>query len=145
MSKRDDYDAILAVNRHALTPDGWVHEQDNSKLVMRDGAPHILVREVGVNTYTHTDDIEARIAEDYWAETEDYWAGVRAEWARLEAEKESFGLTIQGEPEPLYMPLLELAGAVEEGEKSTEVALAEARAVIAKFTTTTPGALRTAS
>ena len=25
------------MNRHALTPDGWVHEQENSKLAMIDG------------------------------------------------------------------------------------------------------------
>lgn len=140
-TKRDDYDAILAVNRHAITPDGWVHEQDNSKLVMR-GRPHILVREVGVNTYVKADDIEAKIADDYWAATEGYWAGVRAEWARLESENESFGLTIQGEPEPLYAPLLEIAGAVEKGEKGVEDAIAEARAVIAKFTTATPAPLQ---
>ena len=38
MTTRDDYHAIDAVNRHALTPTGWVHEQDNSKLILT-GAP----------------------------------------------------------------------------------------------------------
>src|SRR5690606_5653234 len=31
-SKRKDYDVLIGVNRHVLTPAGWAHEQDNTKL-----------------------------------------------------------------------------------------------------------------
>ena len=55
MTTRDDYHAVDAVNRHTITPWGWVHEQDNSKLVLTE-APHALVREVGLNTYRAFDD-----------------------------------------------------------------------------------------
>jgi Family of unknown function (DUF6607) len=48
---RSDYDVILCVNREAITPAGWVEEEDNTKLVLR-GTPQALVREVGLNTYT---------------------------------------------------------------------------------------------
>ncbi len=137
---RDDYHAVDAVNRHAITPFGWVHEQDNSKLVL-SGDPQALVHEVAVNTYKHYDDFETDVGDDYWAETADFWAEVRAEWARIEAENPVFGLTIQGEPEALYMEVLELAGAVNDGTKETAVAAEEARAVIAKYTTTEIGSL----
>lgn len=139
-TKRDDYHAIAAVNRHAITPDGWVHEQDNTKLVI-SGEPHALVREVGVNTYKRSDDFEVAIAEDYWAATKDYWAAVRAEWTRIESENDAFGLTIQGEPDELYMPLLKLAGDVKDGEETLETALEQARDVIAEYTTTDIGTL----
>lgn len=139
-TKRDDYQAILAVNRHAITPQGWVHEQDNSKLVL-EGSPHILVREVGVNTYARGSDFAVAVAEDYWAKTKDFWAGVRAEWTKLETENKTFALTIQGEPTALYNPMLEIAEQVQEGEEEIAPALDEARALIAKFTTTAPGAL----
>jgi hypothetical protein len=46
------YDRYEAINRHALTPTGWVHEQDNSKIGERDGASVTFVHEVGLNTYT---------------------------------------------------------------------------------------------
>ncbi|MEM9055614.1 MAG: DUF6607 family protein [Pseudomonadota bacterium] len=134
MTTRDDYHAVDAVNRHAITPWGWVHEQDNSKLML-DGEPQVLVREVGVNTYRTFDDYPVSAAEDYWAATEDYWAGVRAEWTRIEAEHARFAINIQGETTDLYMPLMELAGAVKEGEKDLDLALAEARKVIAKYVT----------
>lgn len=146
-TKRDDYHAILAVNRHALTPLGWVHEQDNSKLIQAgplaaDG-DQVLVREVAVNTYNRTDDLAAEIADDYWAKTQDYWAGVRAIWDEMADTHQTFGLTIQGEPEALYFPILSLADAIASGETSVETAMAEARTVITDFTDTTPADTRT--
>lgn len=139
-TKRDDYHAIDAVNRHAITPNGWAHEQDNTKLVLT-GAPHALVREVGVNTYMRSNDFDVSVAEDYWAETADYWAAVRAAWTRLENENEAFGLTIQGEPEALYMQLLELAGEVNDGTRETAEAAGKALRIIADYTTSDIGAL----
>ncbi|MEZ5983480.1 MAG: DUF6607 family protein [Parvularculaceae bacterium] len=139
-TKRDDYDVVDAINRHAIMPNGWVHEQDNSKL--RLGAhPQILVREIGVNTYVRDDEFDATPADEYWEATKDYWAGVRAIWSKMEAENASFGLTIQGEPADLYNPLLELAEKVREGEEPAASADVEAGAVIAKFTTTHPAPL----
>lgn len=139
---RDDYQAILAVNRHAITPDGWVHEQDNSKVILTGGAPKVLAREFGLNTYRHYDAFDATVATKYWDATKAFWTAVRADWDRLEREAPVFGLTVQGEPEPLYSPLLELADAVAAGTKTTEAAAVEAKAVIATFTTTTPAPLQ---
>lgn len=134
MTTRDDYHAVDAVNRHVITPWGWVHEQDNTKLILSDD-PVALVREVGVNTYRKSDGYPISAAEDYWTATGDFWAGVRAEWTRIETENERFAITIQGETEDLYMPLLTLADEVKDGEKALEPALAEARAVIDRFVT----------
>ena len=134
MTKRDDYHAVNAVNRHAITPWGWVHEQDNSKIVL-SGEPQTLVREIGVNTYVRNDDFDIDIADDYWAETEDYWAAVREAWTRVETENPQFGLTLKGEPEDLYMPLLELASDVQDGKKTVSEAEVEAKSVIEKYTT----------
>jgi hypothetical protein len=140
MTTRDDYHAVDAINRHVITPWGWVHEQDNSKLVLT-GEPTALVREVGVNTYRKFNDYPVSAAEDYWAGTRDFWAGVRAEWTRIEAGNERFMITIKGETEDLYTPLLELANAVKDGEKALEPALAQARAVINKYVKSDVGLL----
>jgi len=140
MTTRDDYHAVDAVNRHVITPWGWVHEQDNSKLVLSDN-PVALVREVGVNTYRKFDGYPISVAEDYWAATGDFWAGVRAEWTRIETANERFAITLQGETEDLYMPLLALADEVKDGEKALEPALIEARAVINSFITPELGEL----
>ncbi|MEO1027549.1 MAG: DUF6607 family protein [Pseudomonadota bacterium] len=140
MTTRDDYHAIDAVNRHVITPWGWVHEQDNSKLILH-GEPHALVREIGVNTYKRFDAYPVSAADEYWTATEDFWAGVRAEWNRIEAENERFAITIQGETEALYNPLLGLAIGVMDGEFELEEALVEARSVINSFVTPEVGLL----
>ncbi len=140
MTTRDDYHTIDAVNRHVITPWGWVHEQDNSKLIL-SGEPKALVREIGVNTYRRFDDFPVSVADAYWAATEQFWAGVRAEWSAVEAQGEQFAITIKGETEALYMPLLGLANAVQEGEFTLEEALVEARLVIRSFVTADIGQL----
>lgn len=141
MTTRDDYHAVDAVNRHVLTPTGWVHEQDNSKLVLR-GEPQVLVRESGLNTYRRFDDYPVAAAEDYWAGTADFWEGVRAEWSRIASENDEFAITLKGETEDLYMPLLELAGQVQAGEMALDPALQEARSVIGKYVTADIGDLQ---
>ena len=137
---RDDYHTIRAGNRHALTPTGWVHEQDNAKLILTGDKPTLLVREVGVNTYTRSSDFAVTIATDYWTKTADFWAEVRSIWTELE-KGDYLALTMAGEPEALYMPLLTLAGALVEGETSLEDAKRDARDIIANFTETKPAPL----
>lgn len=139
MTTRDDYDAVLAVNRHTITPFGWVQEEENSKLVLR-GDHHVLVREIGINSYKRTDAIP-KDGDDYWNATKEFWALVRADWTQLENSAQRFGLTVQGEPEPLYIPILDLADEVQAGKKQTKAAAEEAEKVIADFTTTDIGTL----
>jgi len=135
MTTRDDYHAVDAVNRHAITPDGWVHEQDNTKVVLTSGEPLALVREVAVNTYKRNDAIDTAPVDEQWNATSAFWADIRQVWEAFEEAGEPYALTIKGEPGDLYMPLLQLAGAIEEGEKSTEEAIKEAREVIGTYTT----------
>ncbi len=133
-TKRTDYHAIEAVNRHAITPNGWVHEQDNTKLVLEGGDARALVREVGVNTYIHTDELNSEVAMDYWNKTKDFWQAIRAEWTRLETETPAFGLTVQGEPEEVYMQILGVATGLVEGELSNEQATKDAIRIIEEYT-----------
>jgi hypothetical protein len=83
-STRKDYDVLLAVNRHSITPWGWVHEQDNTKWDRTDtsGRPY-LARELGVNEYRRISTFDFAPARAYFERTSGYWAAVRAEWARV--------------------------------------------------------------
>ena len=133
-TKRDDYDAIRAVNRHALTPGGWVHEQDNTKLRLGDQGPAPLVREVGVNRYAHNSDFAVAVAEEYWQDTAAYWDAVRGLWTRLEREQGEIGLTLEGEPEAMYADFLGHAEALASGERTLAAAVAEARQTLRRYT-----------
>lgn len=141
MTTRDDYHAINAVNRHVITPLGWVHEQDNDKVVLSSGSPVLLAREVGVNTYERDSDFAVDVALDYWTDTEDFWAAIRDEWARIADQSNRFGLTIQGESEALYMPLLELASAVADGKTPLSEAVTKGREMVRAHVTFDPAPL----
>ncbi len=134
-SKRDDYDVLVTLNRHALTPEGWVHEQDSSKIILRKEA-QILAREIGVNTYTASDAFKIQVAEDYWNNTKEFWAEVRAEWRKLHDEFGTFGVKPSDQSGKLYNQILLLAKNVREEKLDLETAVVRAREIIRASTTT---------
>jgi hypothetical protein len=115
-TKRTDYHALEVVNRHTLTPAGWVHEQDNTKLALgADGSVRALARERGINHYTRIDDYDFDAGREYWKRTSAFWAEVRAEWERVLAAHPV--VTIRPEPngEPRIERIFELAERVRDG------------------------------
>jgi hypothetical protein len=87
-SKRDDYQIINAENRHTITPNGWTHEQDNTKTVRGAGAAdRTLVREFGFNEYRRVRGADLAAAQDYWLATAAFWREVRARWDRALADQ----------------------------------------------------------
>ena len=130
---RTDYHAISAVNRHVITPNGWVHEQDNTKMVVpADGsAPYALVREVGVNTYLYGDLPRDDAADAYWADTAEFWSRVREFYDALEARSDGFRVEDDAEGEQLYGPMLNASMRLHFGAEDLEGAWAEAQALLA--------------
>jgi len=130
------YNRYACINRHALTPTGWVHEQDNDKIGERDGQSVTFVHEDGVNTYTRFSDYPAVAADDYWSDTRDYWAGVRAAWDDAIARGRG-RVHVPEEPENGAVTgpnLMGLAMRIHDGEIATAPALTEARATIRQAT-----------
>lgn len=107
-TKRDDYDVLVARNRHTLTHTGWVHEQDNYKLVLRDGKRNILVRETGLNTYDHIDQAKADAARGYWTRTKDFWADVRGQWSEIFASGSPIKIAKTIDEAPLWKAMSNL-------------------------------------
>ena len=133
------YDRYLGTNRHALTPAGWVHLQDNVKMGPSegdDGDLTAIVQEDVINTYRTVDNYDPRPGDDYWAATKAYWAGVRAAWdERIQA---SGGLYLEEEANRGAVtgkPLMDWAVDVQEGRLTTEAAIEQARALITRATT----------
>ncbi len=116
-SKRKDYQVLEVVNRHTLTPGGWVHEQDNTKVVIDEGgARHALARERGINEYVRIGDFDFGPGKAYWNKTKGYWADVRARWEAGLAMADSFVLTPDPDGEPRIMEFFGQAERVEKGE-----------------------------
>lgn len=130
------YNRYASINRHALLPDGWVHEQDNTKQRDADGQVTTIVQEDGFNTYTHFNGYEVAAAESYWNDTKEYWAGVRQSWdeaitrgrGRIRIGEQADWGSVTSEA------LMGLADRIHGGAAQTAPALAQAQAAIAQAT-----------
>jgi len=132
------YDRYLGTNRHAVTPWGWVHLQDNQKMQPAQGAEGeltVVVHEDVVNSYRRYDGFDPKAGDDYWAATQGYWAAVRGAWDAAIARGD--GVRLQEEPQAGAVTgpeLMSLAESVQSGDVSEADAIARAQALIAEAT-----------
>jgi hypothetical protein len=106
---RDDYHILRAINTHALTQTGWVHEQDNTKIVQDGDKTEALVREMGLNVYDRTLESRCSIARQWWRDHRPFWMDVRAKWDKvLGGEQRSIHLADAVEEGPLHEHLFAL-------------------------------------
>ncbi|MGN6222666.1 DUF6607 family protein [Pseudoxanthomonas sp.] len=116
-TRRSDYNAMSVINRHTLTPNGWTHEQFNTKVLRKpDGSQVQLAREFGFNDYIKTRDIDFKPAYDYWKGTADYWARVRARWQGFLERGTGVHLRTRIDGMAMIIPLFTQAEARQEGK-----------------------------
>ncbi len=118
-SVRDDYGVLEGVNRHIVIPTGWVHEQDNIKLIIDEkGMPApvnpYISKEVGLNRYERISGEEYAPGEEYWEATGEFWGDVRDAWSGYIEENNTIKLKSNVEGKKLYQYLFEYAAQVQE-------------------------------
>ena len=102
-TKRSDYNVTTRGNRHEITRTGWVHDQDNSKVIREAGkADVILAKEKGYNTYVKVADSKCKAAADWWTENQDKWALVRNKWDAVYNRNTNLSLEEKVDNKPLY-------------------------------------------
>lgn len=80
-TQRNDYNVTVRGNRHEITDYGWLHDQDNSKVVRENGKEDVLLaKEKGYNTYVKVDDSKCQAAINWWKDHQAKWQLVRNEW-----------------------------------------------------------------
>lgn len=80
-TKRSDYNVTMRGNRHEITNFGWVHDQDNDKIIRAAGNEDLIIaKEKGYNTYVKVGESMCKAAQDWWAKKYDKWATVRSKW-----------------------------------------------------------------
>ncbi len=108
-TKRTDYNVMRRKNHHEIRPDGYVHEQDNDKIIRTEAGDQLLASEKGLNTYTRTDEKKCQAAKDWWAKNRTYWADVRAVWNEVLAGRSTVAIKGQVKGNVLGRELDELA------------------------------------
>mgnify|MGYP006091611795 FL=1 len=105
-SKRIDYNVTLRGNRQEITPSGWVHNQDNKKIIRVKGEKDkVLAHEKGYNNYVKVDDSRCESAANWWDKNKTKWENVRMKWAEVYGRKKNLNLKKTVNNNPLYMVL----------------------------------------
>ena len=124
-SVRSDYQVLEGINTHTIVPTGWVHEQNNLKLVLDgDGMPAAatpyLARELGVARYDRLEGFDFSAGHEYWEQTSRYWKAVRDRWQRIAERSDSLSLSALHEGQSLYERLFVYAERVARADEYDE-------------------------
>jgi hypothetical protein len=121
-SVRDDYNILKRTNRIIITDSGWVHDQDNQKIIRKDGKDKLLVEEKGINTYKRVSDSQCAPAKKYWEKNKEYWGRVRSVWENYLATHSTVEMKKSVDGKPLHDFLFDLAKDYADGKvKPTEI------------------------
>lgn len=108
-SVRSDYNILKRTNRLNISDKGYIHEQDNEKVLRKDGKDKMLVQERGLNTYDRVDDKKCAPAKYYWERYQGFWSKVRREWENKFSGQNSISLKFKVEDKLLHEYLLKLS------------------------------------
>lgn len=113
---RSDYNVLRRRNRHEMLPQGWVHEQDNDKLLRSTQGDSLIASEKGYNDYVRISESRCKAAVDYWKKHEAYWTRVRSIWSRYYERGQDFSLARAVDNKPLFQHLFALPPTATEAE-----------------------------
>lgn len=106
---RNDYNVLKRTNFHETTNFGWIHDQDNSKLIRKENEKDVLLaEEKGHDLYKKVDDSKCKVAQEWWKKNNSVWKKVRDQWEIVFAKKKDLTLEKKVDNLPLFMKLFEL-------------------------------------
>lgn len=105
-SKRSDYNVMMRGNQVEITKEGWLHEQDNEKVIREDDKEDVLlVEEKGYNVYRKVADEKCKAAKNWWATNKDFWSRVRNKWSDVYGRDKDLALEKAVNVQALFMQL----------------------------------------
>ena len=108
-STRDDYNIMLRRTRHEITSWGWLHDQDNDKIVRKkDSKDFVIAQEKGINNYRKVADEKCKFAQDWWTENQNLWQDVRNIWSNIYNQNSTFSMHNKVEDKKLFQHLFPL-------------------------------------
>lgn len=107
-TQRNDYNLTVRGNRVEITNEGWIHDQDNKKVIRKPGKKDVLLaKEKGHNVYTKVDDSRCQASIDWWKEHKAKWALVRKKWEEVFAKNKDLSLKTKVDHKHLYKYLFD--------------------------------------
>ena len=102
-SKRNDYNVLLRGNRQEITKKGWVHDQDNFKIIREKGKKdEIIAMEKGINNYLRVNEKKCQAAKEWWEKNSKKWSDVRNSWNKVFSKNKDISLKSEVKETKLY-------------------------------------------
>ena len=108
-TKRNDYNIMIRGNRHEIVNYGWIHDQDNKKVIRdnKQNKEYEIAAEKGLNKYVKVDDSKCIEAAEWWNENSKKWAFVREKWNSIYSKNKTLSLEKSIDKKPLYSYLFD--------------------------------------
>lgn len=107
-TKRSDYNVMRRHNRIILTEQGWLHEEDNAKIIRTNGRDSVLCYEKGLENYTNVPDSTCQPGIAWWEANKNFWQDVRTVWQQFGKEKNTIWLEKSVDEMKLYEAMFDL-------------------------------------
>ena len=102
-TKRNDYNVLLRGNRQEITKKGWVHDQDNFKIIREKGKKdEIIAMEKGINNYLRVNEKKCQEAKEWWEKNSKKWSHVRNSWNKVFSKNKDISLKSKVKETKLY-------------------------------------------
>ena len=108
LTVRSDYNLTMRGNRHEITDFGWVHDQDNKKIVRKNNKNDVIIaEEKGYSSYVQVEDSRCFAADKWWKENSKKWTNVRDKWNEIYTRNQDLSLKNKVNNKLLYKYLFD--------------------------------------
>ncbi|MDQ1088627.1 DUF6607 family protein [Siphonobacter sp. SORGH_AS_1065] len=130
---RNDYNVMRRGNQIVITDYGYLHDQDNGKILRTPEGEKVIAYEKGINDYHRVKDAACNSAKEWWKTNRTFWVDVRNVWGDLIAQKKGIELEKKVDGKSLNQSLDALASAYLKAPKASAANKAEIKATIQKY------------
>jgi len=130
---RSDYNVLRRTNRIVVSETGYLHDQDNAKVLRNDEGDQVIAYEKGINDYRRVPAAACQTAQTWWTKNRAFWVNVRTVWNELIAARKVVSLHAKVDDKAIFQALDSLASAYAKAPKPSAQNKADLRAVLLKY------------
>jgi hypothetical protein len=130
---RSDYNVLVRRNRQSVAANGWMHEQDNMKVLVDANGETPLAKEKGENRYERIADSFCATGAIYWTENRATWHAIQSAWTNVYATQDRLAFIKPAGQPVLWQALFSLADRAEQSRLDRAAIRGQASTIIDQY------------